>query len=216
MCRAQLKLPGPSTSITWIASAHNVYTNQNGTLNWNTNWIEENDGGSATGGNIQILQDGTFPVYGLRFNLSNNNRRIARRASIAGYASATLSFDYRRAGTNATDAVAVQVCQTSVNASPITCSDAGGLTTVATIGGAATDANYVSTSYPLASNFLSANFAVRLAYASTSTGNRNIWFDNIKINAYSSGTFTAGTPPEFAGSSDGYYMCAIPDADAHL
>ena len=185
-----------------------LYSNQNGTLSWNTNWYEENDGGSPTGGNIRILQDGTFPVYGLRFNLSGNTRRIARRADISGYASAVLSFDYRRAGTQAGDAVAVQVCQTSVNANLITCSDATGWTTVATVGGAATDANYVTASYNLAANFLSANFAVRLAYASTTTGNRNIWFDNIKVTVPNTGTFSAGVPPDLLDAGSGYFVPA--------
>ena len=188
-----------------------LYSNQNGTLNWGTNWIEQNDGGGAgspMSGDIEVLQDGSFPVYALRYNLSHNNRAIARRASLSGYSAATLSFDYRRAGTtNASDAVQVQVCANSTNATPITCSDAGGWTIVATLGGAATDANYISSSYNLASSFLSANFAVRLA-ATGHTENHNIWFDNIKVTVPNSGTFSAGTPPDLLDGSKGYFVAA--------
>lgn len=75
-----------------------AYSNQNGTLNWSTDWNEVADDGSPSGGSIRInasalrLEGGAQPatVLGGRF--------IEREADLSSFGSATLSFNYRETG----------------------------------------------------------------------------------------------------------------------
>ncbi|MFN2167811.1 MAG: hypothetical protein ACK2U9_16325, partial [Anaerolineae bacterium] len=66
------------------------YGNNDGSQNWAGNWIETNDGGSPTGGDIQITGGE------LRIDNSGGNLPSIRRAVNANMASAqyaTLSFE---------------------------------------------------------------------------------------------------------------------------
>ena len=75
-----------------------AYSNQNGSVNWSTDWQEVGDNGSPSNGSIRVnanslrLEGGTQPatVLGGRF--------IEREADLSGYANATLSFYYRETG----------------------------------------------------------------------------------------------------------------------
>ena len=95
-------VPGSTIVTAPVASGGNYrhefnarnYTANNGSLTWGGNWTEGNDDNSATNGHISVEQDGARPPYTLR--LRDNNRTIARSASLAGYTDATISFVYRR------------------------------------------------------------------------------------------------------------------------
>jgi len=67
------------------------YTNNNGSTNWTTGWIEsDNSGGGATGGNIHV--DGGS----LRLNVAacESGDNIYREIDLSGATTATLTFDY--------------------------------------------------------------------------------------------------------------------------
>ena len=84
--------------------------NSPSSLIWASDWNEQNDDNSATGGNIQIMQDGGLATYALRFR--NSGQAIARIADLSGSTKAYLNFNYRRNSLNANgDYVEVQVCK---------------------------------------------------------------------------------------------------------
>ena len=64
------------------------YSNNDGTQNWNGDWVEVSDDGSATSGQIQIVDSQ------LRHEANNSNDRIYRSADLSGALTASLSFDY--------------------------------------------------------------------------------------------------------------------------
>ncbi len=69
------------------------YSNNDGTKNWSTNWIESNDDGSSSSGNIRITGNE------LRFeDISKSSEQITREADLNGATSATLSFDWQTSG----------------------------------------------------------------------------------------------------------------------
>ena len=80
-----------------------AYNNNDGTLNWATNWTETSDGNSATGGDIRVT--------GGELRIEDNGGAIQRDANLsaAGFTSATLSFDFRTTGVDGGDQMSVQV-----------------------------------------------------------------------------------------------------------
>ena len=70
------------------------YSNNDGTQNWSSDWIELND-------NRNRVNDGLIKIVNgeLRFNrLSYNNRQIKRSVDLSGATSATLSFNVNASG----------------------------------------------------------------------------------------------------------------------
>jgi cytoskeletal protein CcmA (bactofilin family) len=74
------------------------YSNQDGTLNWQTDWNEVDDNGSPSGGDIRI-NTGELEFRG---GGSGGNPLggpyIEREADLSAYTTATLTFDYRESG----------------------------------------------------------------------------------------------------------------------
>ncbi|WP_299535372.1 hypothetical protein [Ulvibacterium sp.] len=69
------------------------YSNNNGTLNYSTNWVEANDNNNPSSGRIRITGNE------LRFeDISTNNRRITRSADLSAHSSAILTFDWQTSG----------------------------------------------------------------------------------------------------------------------
>ncbi len=86
-----------------------AYTNQNGNVNWTTNWTETNDDGSATAGVIRIT--------GGHLQISDNGNASAsmiQRGVLLGtgglaFTNAILTFNFSAANANATDQMIVEV-----------------------------------------------------------------------------------------------------------
>lgn len=146
-----------------------AYTNNDGTLNWATNWTETSDGNSATGGDIRVT--------GGELRIEDNGGAIQREAdlSAAGFTSATLSFDSRTTGVDANDRMSVQV------------SSNGGATwtILETFEGpfASTSRSYDISSY------ISSHTRVRFLEVSGYGNNDFFFVDNLQIQ---SGTVQAG------------------------
>ncbi len=69
------------------------YSNNNGSLNYSTNWVETNDNNNPNSGRIRITGNE------LRFeDISTNNRRITRSADLSAHSSAVLTFDWQTSG----------------------------------------------------------------------------------------------------------------------
>ncbi|HEY3568828.1 MAG TPA: C25 family cysteine peptidase [Thermoanaerobaculia bacterium] len=142
-----------------------AYTNNDGTLAWSTNWLETNDDNSATGGNIRV----TGGELRVGDNGDANPSSIQREAdlSASGVTSATLSFNFRTSGTEATDQMAVQVSSNG----------GGSWTTLETFTGAFASS---SRSYDI-SSYIASNTRVRFLEI-TGYGNNDFFFvDNLQI-----------------------------------
>jgi hypothetical protein len=81
-----------------------AYTNNDGLMNWSTNWIETNDDNNPTTGQIVIT--------GARLRIGDNGgaaSTIEREANLTGFTTATLTFDFVTSGVDAGDVMRVEV-----------------------------------------------------------------------------------------------------------
>jgi hypothetical protein len=89
--------------------ATRAYNNNNGSVNWSTNWTETNDDNSATAGLIQVTTGGQLSISD---NAGTTASSIQRSAALttAGFTNAILSFNFQTStNTVATDQMAIQV-----------------------------------------------------------------------------------------------------------
>lgn len=148
------------------------YSNNNGTQNWSSNWIESNDDSSSSSGRIRISGSR------LRFeDITRNSHQIKRSADINGATSATLSFDWEAVGldrqnNNNKEQLDVQV---SVSAT-------GTFTTIGTLDGNQSDSFSVDVSA-----YISSEITIR--FINTSTWQYGDWesgeyvyIDNLQIS----------------------------------
>jgi serine protease AprX len=87
---APVKTTGMLTQTETLFDSFNVklYSNNNGTQPWSSDWIEINDDSRPDGGKIKIDKD--------QLKLEDKNRGIQRSADLSMAENATLSFYYRR------------------------------------------------------------------------------------------------------------------------
>ena len=107
---ATIQISGAITNV--VSDRFNLrsFTNNNGTIPWLTGWQEFGEADGVAGGGVQVKADGTngVPLEAYALQICNATRAATRQADLSGHASATLSFDYRRAGLDgATDYVDV-------------------------------------------------------------------------------------------------------------
>ncbi len=145
------------------------YDQNDGTLNWATDWEETGESFDPTGGDIRIDNDeGSYEL-----KVRDDGQTIMREVDLSQAGAATLSFDYwRKELSGASDYVAVEV---SYN---------GGSSWVELdrFTGDADDGVYSSTSYTLDAGSLSINTRIRFLTPSSGMSNSNlVLFDNVQI-----------------------------------
>ena len=141
-----------------------AYTNNNGLMNWATNWLETNDDNNAGAGLIQI----TGGQLRIQDNGNANPSTIAREANLSGWQDATLTFDFSTQNTEATDQMRVEVSSNG----------GGSWTTLETFTGSFAAS---SRSYDI-SSFIAANTRVRFIEVGTGyTGTDTFFVDNLQI-----------------------------------
>jgi len=166
------------------------YNGSDGALSWMTDWTEIGEANGAGSGNIQVMTDDDVPgaLNMLRVQGSSSGINIGamRRADIARFTNATLSFDYRRESMDGGQSV-------SVSAS----SNGGSSWTVLTnLSGAATDADYITVSNLNLNAYRTTNFAVRFLANSSMDDNDRAWIDNVQVTVMGNNvTNIGGTPP---------------------
>lgn len=133
------------------------YSNNNGSANFATNWVETNETTSPTAGRIQINSNQ------LRFQ-NLDSRYITRTLDLTGATSATLTLSYNR--TNGNETILVQLFNgTSFN-------------TVATLAGSG------SINYNLAANEISSSSAIRFITGSGNWGSsETVFIDDVLFTA---------------------------------
>ena len=70
-----------------------AYTNQDGSEMWTTNWIEGNDDGSATTGNVLVDASNEW-IHLDHLGGGNSLENVAREVDLSGASTATLTFDF--------------------------------------------------------------------------------------------------------------------------
>ncbi len=136
------------------------YSNNDGNQNFSSNWIETNDGGSPTGGRIEIVSNQ------LEFN-DLDNRSIRRSLDLSGATSVTLTLDYNR--TSGNESVLVQLYNGST------------YNTIATLAGTG------SVNYTLDPSEISASSEIQFITGSGNWGgSETLYVDNVLFTAFTS------------------------------
>ncbi|MFH0909635.1 MAG: choice-of-anchor D domain-containing protein, partial [bacterium] len=145
-----------------------AYTNQDGTVNWDSNWEEIGEATDPSAGNMTVLT--LWNSYGIR--VVRWARSAWRQVNLRGIATnAVLSFDYRRYAYDAGEYARVMV------------SSNGGDTwdTIDSIeGSGGTDSSTLSTNYDITA-YISSNTAVQIGFTSTYGNGESFGADNIQI-----------------------------------
>lgn len=165
--------PTPTAGCETLADNFNVisYGNQNGTINWASDWIESNDDGLANSGEIYIT--------GNRLDIENNNRAITRNGDLSTYTSATLTFGYQESSfDNNNDYINVEI-QGGGN----------GWTTLQSFVGSNVGSGNANLSIP--ASYLSSNFQIRFITSNNLGGSDRFYVDNLTIEACGAASLTA-------------------------
>ncbi len=101
-CTAVSPPPSGGSCETFLDNFGSVrYDNQNGTVNWATDWIETGDNNAASDGDIEI-SNGKLQLEGDGSGGGHSAfgwaPSIEREADLSAYSSATLTFDYSESG----------------------------------------------------------------------------------------------------------------------
>ena len=148
------------------------YSNNDGSLNWSSDWIEINESNGPSLGDEQIVDDNGAYQLQIKDN-DGGGEGVVRELNLSGASSALLSFDYRRSKLdNSNDYVSVSI---SPNGS------SGPWIELIRFTGQADDSSYSSYSQDI-SAFISTRTQIQLL-SSPSLGNLDsVYFDNIEIS----------------------------------
>ncbi|UXN62195.1 peroxidase family protein [Phyllobacterium zundukense] len=171
-----------------------AFNNSNGTVNWaGTPWVEADDSGGVTAGQIQLDAGAFGGSNELRF-LSGDGASIARTVNLSGLTTATLSFDYDRLNNgNSIDAGETIEVQFSASGSFAP----GNFTVLQTIGSNSGNpfTGAGSSSLNLNLTGAGANSAIRFVSSAINTVGEEVRINNFNIATTTSTTTTVpGTP----------------------
>ena len=162
--RAVRAADGGSTETVRDEFSVQSYSNNDGTVNWAGDWIETNDYGGATGGDILVSALG-------RLRIRRPGKMIHRGVYLPTDSTATLSFGYQREGfTSADHFVALEV------------SGDGGATwtQLDRFVGPASDGAMVPALYRI-SSFASPNTVIRFATSGALDGTTFFFVDDVQV-----------------------------------
>ena len=150
-----------------------AYDNSDGNAAWAGEWLEQGEATNPTAGDIQIDNDIQIDDAGnYQLKVQDDNNKIGRELDLSGgHSAATLRFDYRRAGLESGEYVAVEVYNGAT------------WRELDRFQGAATDGAYTSVSYDITAD-MAANTRIRFASPPGGMGNGDdVWFDNVEVDA---------------------------------
>lgn len=188
-----VRYPLGHTNDVYDAFSSQSYQNSDGGILWTSKWTEAGESDGEIYGDVQIAPDyGVSPTESFALRVQGQSNGVYRTVNLAGYASAWLSFDYRRDGLDsANDYVSIYV--SSNGGSAWTEMDRHAWDA----GSGGTDSSYAYTNLEI-STYMSSNTAIRF-YSSGNpfmTTNDRVWFDDVKITcAGSNVTVAGGMPP---------------------
>ncbi len=184
---ATIQISGAITNV--VSDRFNLrsFTNNNGTIPWLTGWQEFGEADGVAGGGVQVKADGTngVPLEAYALQIGNATRAATRQADLSGHASATLSFDYRRAGLDgATDYVDVFISSNGWASSNL----------LVRLAGAADETSRTPTSFNV-SAYISTNVGLRFSSSATMGADDFVWIDNVAFTLVGTNATFAGLPP---------------------
>ncbi|MCB1801834.1 MAG: hypothetical protein KDI82_09130 [Gammaproteobacteria bacterium] len=150
------------------------YVGSTGSLSWASDWIEFNDSGGATGGDVEVVGDGGDRALRLSDN-DGGGEGAYREIDLSGHPPGTLvtlSLDYRRESLeNSSDYVEVSV------------SGNGGSSwrELDRFTGPGSDSSYQSVSYDI-SGYAASNTRIRLRTSSSFATSDFVYIDNIDVS----------------------------------
>ena len=167
-----------------------AYTNNDGLVDWSAAWTEVGDDGSANSGRV-LISGGELLLDD--YPDSGGTPGLYRGADLSGATTASFTFDYRTtAGVDTSDAVQVHVQ-----------ANGGGWNLLETITGIA-GATSGSKNYDI-SAYISVNTEVRIRVSTYyGASDENFAVDDLFIEYDVEGTGSAGDPPNFVSTGDGY------------
>ncbi len=163
------------------------FDNQDGNVDWETDWIEVTESNGPSGGDILIdIDTDVSPAHNYALEMGKE-MEVYRVVDLSGYTNANFSFEYRRWTVEAGDDTYVHV------------SDDGGdsWTLLDTFAGGTTDADYVQTNYNITA-YISTNTAILFESSfSWEVSADAVWIDNVVIT-YSTDNATnrISAPPD--------------------
>ena len=147
------------------------YSNNDGDLNWNTDWIEINESDGPDAGDELITDDNGLYQLRLRDN-DGGGEGVEREARLTGASSALLSLLYRRSSLdNQDDYVALEISSNGA---------AGPWTELTRFAGPATDSGYQLYMADI-SAYISSNTRIRLLTSGSLGSQDKVYFDDIAI-----------------------------------
>lgn len=186
------------------------YSNNDGTANWLTDWVEnELSGSSPSNGYIEILNSPqVLEIRGGKsiFGGDTEDQTISRSADLSGYTSATLTFDYEEYFSAASE----------YNEDYVSIEIRTGSGTWVELGRYRDDAGSGSASFDI-SSYIDVNTQVRFFASGALHGPTSfaeyIHFDNFQLEACGSGSVD---PPVVADGFNCIHSAAIDSVDGHL
>jgi len=170
------QVSSPSNTINSVMDVFDqrLYSNNDGTTNWNGDWAEsEGDGTSA--GNLQLLQDSGAGLAPYSFRYSGPNAYLQRLANIKGATNAVLTFNYRIQNLDAGDSFTVSISSNGFG---------GAWSNLLNLTGPVVGGSYVSFSTNI-TQFISTNTAIRFGTTNLVMTTADIvWIDNVEIDFY--------------------------------
>ncbi|MEM7280758.1 MAG: LamG-like jellyroll fold domain-containing protein [Pseudomonadota bacterium] len=149
------------------------YSGSDGTDSWSSDWIEINESGSASSGDIRVRSDsGEFYVLRIRDN-DGGGEGVYREMDLSGCSSTTINFRYRRDGLdNTNDYVTVDIS-----------GDGGSTwTELQRFQGSGTDSSYQSSSL-VDTTHLNSNTQIRFLSSPNLGSNDEVYFDDVEVLA---------------------------------
>jgi LPXTG-site transpeptidase (sortase) family protein len=173
------------------AIAYNGNQDSNGATppSWVGDWVEVGEADGANAGDIQVMTD----LSNFQLRIQNANRGALRDVDLSGCTTAYLNLTFRKGAVNAaSDFVRLSI-------------GAGGTITnsLFDFAGPTTDATYQSYSVNI-TNWISAQTRIQLLSSATLAAAENIFFDDIRVDCYTSATNPGGAPPNLMVATDSY------------
>jgi len=193
---------GPGATVQSVNVADNFdqgnSTNQNGSANWATAWVEANDFGGTTTGQIRI-DDGnnTLRFYGGTNAAQYNGAQITRTVNLSTSPSATITYSADPEGLDAGETVTVLFAANGAD-----------FVVLNTITGNGAQTNYTHT----VTGPFAANAAIRFVTTAINAANEFVSIDNLSI-AYTTPVANAGVDTLNGGLGDDTYAFSVGDGN---
>ena len=165
------------------------FAGDDGTLSWSNEWQEVGESGGAGGGDVRVNDEFFGDGGGNTELLVKLDKGVWREADLSGATSATLSFDYARAGLEADDHFVVYVQTAGMTGGEVFAGAPDTWDEIGRYSGIADDVAYLSDTIDI-SGYIAADTRIMFLAEGATQGNDIIFVDNVKISLSTTATTT--------------------------